>query len=136
RLPHALVAAADKHRLPLITLSRETRYVTITEAVNGLIVDAQVDELRAAAQVHETFTELTVAGAQPHVVLREVARLTGHAVVLETYAPDGLAYDACSPDPRALLIGCHRPPTAARTRHRHGYRPATRPHHPGGAGPG
>lgn len=121
RLPHALVAAADKHRLPLITLSRETRYVTITEAVNGLIVDAQVDELRAAAQVHETFTELTVAGAQPHVVLREVARLTGHAVVLETLAHDVLAYDACGTDPRDLLSDWHRRSRGVRTGDRTGY---------------
>src|SRR2546426_249715 len=37
-LPAALVAAADRHGIPLITLSRETRYVTVTETVNGLIV--------------------------------------------------------------------------------------------------
>src|SRR5699024_4954093 len=73
-LPPALVDAAERHAVPLITLSRETRYVAITEAVNGLIVDAQIAELRAAEQVHETFTELTVSGAEPAAVLREVAR--------------------------------------------------------------
>src|SRR5262245_48082648 len=102
-LPSALVAAAERHGMPLVTLSRETRFVAVTEAVVGLIVDAQVAELRAAEQVHETFTALTVAGAEPAEVLREVARASGLPVVLETLAHDVLAYDAAGGDPSELL---------------------------------
>lgn len=102
-LPPALVAAADEHDLPLITLSRETRFVAVTEAVVGLIVTAQVAELRAAERVHETFTALTVAGAEPAEVLREVARASGLPVVLETLGHDVLAYDAAGADPRELV---------------------------------
>lgn len=105
KLPAALVDAAEKHGLPLVTLSRETRYVTVTEAVNGQIVDAQVAELRAAERVHETFTALTVAGAEPGVVLGEVARLTEQPVVLETLSHEVLAYDAAGVDPAELLTG-------------------------------
>ncbi|MEV6897562.1 PucR family transcriptional regulator ligand-binding domain-containing protein [Amycolatopsis sp. NPDC051372] len=105
RLPNALVEAAEHRGLPLITLSRETRYVAVTEAVNGLIVDAQVAELRAAERVHETFTALTVAGAEPGVVLGEVTRLTEQPVVLETLAHEVLAYDAAGTDPAELLTG-------------------------------
>ncbi|MGW4489471.1 PucR family transcriptional regulator [Amycolatopsis sp. NPDC004368] len=105
RLPNALVEAAEQRGLPLITLSRETRYVAVTEAVNGLIVDAQVAELRAAERVHETFTALTVAGAEPGVVLGEVTRLTEQPVVLETLAHEVLAYDAAGTDPAELLTG-------------------------------
>src|SRR3981189_2047027 len=76
KLPAALVDAAEEHGIPLVTLSRETRYVTVTESVNGLIVDAQVTELRAAEQVHQPFPTLTVSGAEPDAVLREVARMT------------------------------------------------------------
>ncbi|MFC4001307.1 PucR family transcriptional regulator [Prauserella oleivorans] len=122
-LPRALVEAAEKHRLPLVTLSRETRYVTVTEAVNGRIVDAQVAELRAAAQVHETFTELTVSGAEPHVVLREVARLTGQPVVLETLSHEVLAYDACGADPVELLADWQRRSRAVRVGERTAYDP-------------
>jgi len=104
-LPRALVEAAERHGVPLVTLSRETRYVTVTEIVNGLIVDAQVAELRAAEQVHQTFTELTVAGAEPAVVLREVVRMTGHAAVLETLSHEVLAYDSAGGDPAELLDG-------------------------------
>ncbi len=105
KLPPALVDAADRHGVPLITLSRETRFVSVTEAVNGLIVDAQVDELRAAERVHETFTALTVAGAEPGEILREVARLTEHPVVLETLSHEVLAYDTAGTDPGELLPG-------------------------------
>ncbi len=102
-LPAALVRAADAHGLPLVTLSRETRFVAVTEAVVGLIVAAQVAELRAAERVHETFTALTVAGAEPAEVLREVARASGLPVVLETLGHDVLAYDAAGTDPRELV---------------------------------
>lgn len=102
-LPPALATAADRHAMPLVTLSRETRFVAVTEAVVGLIVDAQVAELRAAEQVHETFTALTVAGAEPAEVLREVARASGLPVVLETLSHDVLAYDTAGVDPSELL---------------------------------
>ncbi|MEU6643345.1 PucR family transcriptional regulator ligand-binding domain-containing protein [Saccharomonospora sp. NPDC046836] len=120
-LPRALVTAADKHGLPLVTLSRETRYVAVTETVNGLIVDAQVAELRAAEQVHETFTALTVAGAEPHVVLREVARLSGQPVVLETLSHEVLAYDSAGTDPAELLSGWQQRSRGVRIGGRSGY---------------
>jgi purine catabolism regulator len=103
RLPEALLLAADRHRLPLVTLAAETRFVAVTEAVSGLIVDAQLAELRAAEHVHETFTALTVSCAEPAEVLREVARTTGLPVVLENLAHEMLAYDAAGHDPTVLL---------------------------------
>ncbi|PWW62307.1 purine catabolism regulator [Actinokineospora spheciospongiae] len=102
-LPPALASAAERRGLPLVTLGRETRFVAVTEAVAGLIVDAQVAELRAAGQVHETFTALTVAGAEPAEVLREVTRSAGLPVVLETLGHDVLAYDTAGGAPGELL---------------------------------
>ncbi|MET0133527.1 MAG: PucR family transcriptional regulator ligand-binding domain-containing protein [Kibdelosporangium sp.] len=103
RLPQAFVVAAERRGIPLVTLSEETRFVAVTEAVVGLIMDAQVAELRAAEQVHEVFTALTVAGAEPAEVLREVARTSGLPVVLETLAHDVLAYDTAGGNPTELL---------------------------------
>ncbi|RSN63396.1 CdaR family transcriptional regulator [Amycolatopsis sp. WAC 04182] len=123
KLPPALVDAADRHGVPLITLSRETRFVSVTEAVNGLIVDAQVDELRAAERVHETFTALTVAGAEPGDILREVARLTEHPVVLETLAHEVLAYDTAGTEPGELLPGWPSRSRPVQVGERTGYHP-------------
>ncbi len=125
KLPAALVEAAEKHGLPLVTLSRETRYVSVTEAVNGQIVDAQVAELRAAERVHETFTALTVAGAEPGVVLGEVARLTEQPVVLETLSHEVLAYDAAGTDPAELLTGWPARSRVVQLGERTGYHPGS-----------
>jgi purine catabolism regulator len=125
KLPAALVEAAEKHGLPLVTLSRETRYVSVTEAVNGQIVDAQVAELRAAERVHETFTALTVAGAEPGVVLGEVARLTEEPVVLETLSHEVLAYDAAGVDPAELLTGWPARSRVVQIGERTGYHPGS-----------
>jgi purine catabolism regulator len=121
QLPAALVTAAERHGMPLVTLSRETRFVAVTEAVVGLIVDAQVAELRAAEQVHETFTALTVSGAEPAQVLQEVARISGLPVVLETLAHDVLAYDAAGGDPGELLADWARRSRAVTVAERTSY---------------
>ncbi|HEY0696316.1 MAG TPA: PucR family transcriptional regulator ligand-binding domain-containing protein, partial [Micromonospora sp.] len=107
-VPSALVAAAERHGLPLITLARETPFVAVTEAVVALIVNAQLAELRAAEQVHQTFTTLTVAGADPARVLGEVARMSGLPVVLETLGNEVLAYDTAGQDPTELLADWSR----------------------------
>ena len=103
QLPAALVAAAERRSLPLITLARETRFVAITEAVGALILDAQVEELRAAEAIHERFNALTVSGAEPAEILREVARTVQLPVVLETLSHHVLGYDAAGERPNELL---------------------------------
>lgn len=123
KLPQAFVAAAERRGVPLVTLSEETRFVSVTEAVVGLIVDAQVAELRAAEQVHETFTALTVAGAEPAEVLREVARTVGRPVVLETLSHDVLAYDTAGGNPGDLLRDWARRSRAVQLTERTSYDP-------------
>ena len=120
-LPRALVAAAERRSLPLVTLSEETRFVAVAEAVIALIRDAQLAELRAAEQVHETFTALTVSGAEPAEVLREVARTARLPVVLETLSHDVLAYDSAGTDPTALLSDWRDRSRAVTVHERTGY---------------
>jgi purine catabolism regulator len=103
QLPAAMVRAASRLGLPLIELRREVRFVEVTEAVHALVLDAQLAQLRAAQQVHETFTEMSVDGADPEHVLRQVARMAGAPVVLENLAHQVLAHDAAGVDPALLL---------------------------------
>jgi purine catabolism regulator len=121
RLPAALPQAADRRSLPLVTLTQETRFVSVTEAVVALIRDAQLAELRTAEQVHETFTALTVSGAEPAEVLREVARTARLPVVLETLSHDVLAYDSGGTDPTALLAGWRERSRGVAVHQRTGY---------------
>ncbi len=104
-LPPALVAAADSHRLPLIVLERETQFIEITEAVHGLIIDAQLAELRSADRLHQVFTELAVSGADADEVVSQAATLAGCPVVLENLAHQVLACAPAGQDAAALLAG-------------------------------
>ena len=84
-LPGTLVRAAEGLGLPLVVLRREIPFVDVTEAVHARILDAQLAELRASERLHEIFTQLSVEGAPPAEVVRQVARLTGREI--EPYRP-------------------------------------------------
>jgi purine catabolism regulator len=82
RLPAALVAAAEARGLPLVAFDREVPFVEITEAVHARIIDAQFASLRAAQRLHETFTELSVAGAPAEQIVAAAAELAGRPLIL------------------------------------------------------
>jgi purine catabolism regulator len=103
RLPAAMTRAARELSLPLVELRREVAFVEVTEAVHALVLDAQVSQLRATQQVHAVFTEMSVDGASPEHVLRQVARMARTGVVLENLAHQVLALDAAGADPTRLL---------------------------------
>jgi PucR family transcriptional regulator, purine catabolism regulatory protein len=105
RLPDALVTAAERYGVPLIAFRREVPFVAITETVHAMIIDAQLDELRRSERVHETFTELSVAGAPPEEIVRQAALLAGRPVILEDLSHRVLALSPAGADPRALLAG-------------------------------
>lgn len=125
RLPAALVAAATDHELPLVELHRETRYVRVTEAVHSRILDAQLEELRASAQLHEAFTALSTEGASIPDIVRESARIAGRPVILENLAHRVLAADTAGRDAPDLLAGWEEHSRAIRLVHRTGYAPTT-----------
>jgi purine catabolism regulator len=104
-VPKVMVAAAQRRGLPLVELRRPTPFVPITEAVHGLIVDAQLAELRASEEIHQRFTELSVEGAEPAEVVHQAAGLAGCPVVLENLSRQVLAYDAAGDSAEVLLGG-------------------------------
>ncbi|MBS2962847.1 PucR family transcriptional regulator ligand-binding domain-containing protein [Actinocrinis puniceicyclus] len=119
--PKPLLLAAEKHRLPVITLGRDTRFVTITEAVHARIIDTQLAELRASEEVHQTFTELAVEGAEPSEVVRQIAKMADRPVVLENLAHQVLVYDATGSTDEALLDGWEGRSRAVRPASRTAY---------------
>jgi PucR family transcriptional regulator, purine catabolism regulatory protein len=124
-LPPALVRAAEGRGLPLVALASQTRFVAITEAVHERVVDAQLDELRASEEVHETFTELSVEGAEPAEIVRQAARMSGRPVVLENLTHQVLAYDAGGTDVADLLSGWESRSRGVTTAGRTGHDPRT-----------
>jgi PucR family transcriptional regulator, purine catabolism regulatory protein len=102
-LPAAFVAAAEDRGLPLVVFTREVPFIEITEAVHALIIDDQLEQLRASARLHEVFTDLAVAGAGPAGILREAALLAGRPLILEDLSHHVLACEPAGTDPAALL---------------------------------
>lgn len=125
-LPAALVSAAEEYGLPLIAWARETPFVDVTEAVHARIIDAQLAELRASEKLHEVFTQLSVDGAPPAEVIRQVARLAGHPVVLENLAHQILAAETAGSDPAELLGGWETRSRAVRPEERTTYDESSR----------
>ncbi|MQY28714.1 PucR family transcriptional regulator [Nocardia aurantia] len=82
-VPHPLVLACESRGLPLIVLARETSFAAVTQSVGERIVEEQLEELREAQRVHDTFTELSIAEAGPAQILDAVQQLSAAAVVLE-----------------------------------------------------
>lgn len=124
-LPAGMVRTAQELALPLVELRSEVAFVEVTEAVHALVLDAQVAELRAAHQVHETFTEMSVEGADPEQVVRQVARFARTGVVLENLAHQVLAHDGGGTDPARLLDRWESRSRRARPEARTGWDPAT-----------
>lgn len=92
-IPGAVLEVADEVGFPVVELRRETSFVQVTEAVHALVLGAQVAELRASEEVHRTFTELSMEGANPETIVRHTARMARAPVVLENLAHQVLAFD-------------------------------------------
>ncbi|MFK3985686.1 PucR family transcriptional regulator [Micromonospora sp. NPDC050397] len=122
-VPRVMIAAADRHGLPLVELREGTPFVRITEAVHAHIVDAQLTELRATEEIHQRFTDLSVEGAEPAEVVHQAAKLAGAPVVLENLSRQVLAYDTAGEPAEVLLGGWEQRSRRIRPVGRTGYDP-------------
>ncbi|QBI55647.1 PucR family transcriptional regulator [Streptomonospora litoralis] len=117
-LPEELLRPAGDAGIPVVALEREARFVEITEAVHIRVVNQQLEELRESERLHEVFTELSVEGAHPARVLREIAELSGCPVVLENLAHQVLVCDLNGEDPGRLLASWENRSRGVRVRGR------------------
>ncbi|WP_053202492.1 PucR family transcriptional regulator ligand-binding domain-containing protein [Jiangella muralis] len=62
-IPAAIVATAERVGLPLVSVSRQVRFVDITEQIHRAIVSGQLVQLEFGQEVHETFTRLSLEAA-------------------------------------------------------------------------
>ncbi|MEV6959792.1 PucR family transcriptional regulator ligand-binding domain-containing protein [Streptomyces sp. NPDC051207] len=86
-VPSALVAACERHGLPLLEVPPQTTFSGVARAVWQLMAEARLAELRRVTEAQQS---LAAAASRPDPVpsvLRQVARRLGGRAVL--YGPDG-----------------------------------------------
>lgn len=83
RLPSALVAAAERHGLPVVELHSEVPFVAVTEAIHTAIVNEHYNLLRRAEELQVRFTTLMLEGDGIPGVLQLLAETLGNPVFLE-----------------------------------------------------
>ncbi|MDH2416175.1 PucR family transcriptional regulator ligand-binding domain-containing protein [Nocardioides sp. CER19] len=104
-LPQALIDACRERAIPLVALTHEVKFASLTQTIGERIIDAQLADLRDAQRVHDTFTELSFTQAGPAEILDAVQRLTGGPVVLENAQHRPLDFLAGSADGDGFLDG-------------------------------
>ena len=94
RGPAPFLEAAERLGLPLVILHAEVRFVSVTEAAHTLIINSQLAEQRRRVEMHQVFTEMTLAGASTAQVVEEASRILRRPVVLENLQHQIVAYES------------------------------------------
>ena len=90
-VPQPVVDVCATVGLALVALTREVKFVAVTEAVHHALIAAQTQALHERQHLHELFTALSLQGAPADVVVAETARALGAPVVLENLAREVIA---------------------------------------------
>ena len=99
--------------VPLVAFRRSVRFVEITEAVHGAVLNTQFELLRRGEEIHRRFTELILHGRGVPEILAELASAVGNPVVLEDA---GTSSSTTCPAGRATTSRCPRGPTSTAPR--------------------
>lgn len=105
RMPDAVVEACADVGLALIALTREVKFVAVTEAVHRALIAARTDALHERQRLHELFTALSLQGAPADVVVAETARALGSPVVLQNLAGEVIAVEGLRIPVAEVLAG-------------------------------
>jgi purine catabolism regulator len=106
-VPAVVVETAAGHDLPVVALRREVSFVTVTERVHQLLLEAREEMLAFANLAHATFTALSVRAATTQEVLDRLREMAGSPVVLEDLAHRAVAHAATSGETAGLLRDWH-----------------------------
>ncbi len=92
RLPSALIAEAKTRALPLIATRRPTRFVDMTEAIHGALVDRRLALLHRTQEASDRLTALVLERRGFAELLGELARTLQNPVALENIAGQLIAF--------------------------------------------
>lgn len=82
KIPEEAVALANAHGLPIIELSEEIGLGTIVNQTLSAILDLRTNELKAAIEAHQTFSDHIVSGKGVGELLENVAKIVGCSIML------------------------------------------------------
>ncbi|MFI0817392.1 PucR family transcriptional regulator [Streptomyces sp. NPDC021098] len=97
-MPQAVVEEAEAAGLPLVGLTDEIPFVETSAQVHEVLVGMRVKQMIAEEATSQAFMDLLLADEDYVGVVRELARRTGHPVVLEDVAHQMLAYGGATPE--------------------------------------
>ena len=95
-VPPPVVAGCARAGVPVVAFHRPVRFIEITEAVHGAVVNAQFALLARGEEIHRRFTELILQGRGVPEILAELCAAVGNPVVLED-AGGSLVYYVSGP---------------------------------------
>src|SRR3954469_13759021 len=95
-VPPAVVAGCARAGVPVIDFHRPVRFIEITEAVHGAVVDASFARLARGEEIQRRFTELILRGRGVPEILAELAAEVKNPVFLED-AAGSLVYYVSGP---------------------------------------
>src|SRR3954449_9067086 len=82
-VPSDVVAGCARAGVPVVAFHRPVRFIEITEAVHGAVVNAQFALLARGEEIHRRFTELILRGRGVPEILAELCAAVANPVVLE-----------------------------------------------------
>jgi purine catabolism regulator len=97
--PVELVAGCRARHIPLVVLHRGVKFVDVTQEVHAIILGGRLRTLQAAQRIHDTFTALSLRGADAGEVVHATSAMTARPVVLENLAHQVML---CAPAERTV----------------------------------
>src|SRR3954451_2296200 len=95
-VPPAVVAGCARAGVPVVAFHRPVRFIEITEAVHGAVVNAQFALLARGEEIHRRFTELILQGRGVPEIMAELCTAVENPVFLED-ASGSLVYYVSGP---------------------------------------
>ncbi len=102
-LPRALVDEAERRGLPMVALKRGVRFVEVSEAVNGSLLNSGYALARRGEELHRNLDALVLEGAGAEAVLAEVSRQISNPVVLEDARGELVAFSSATESESSVI---------------------------------
>ncbi len=125
-IPKTMLDAAQRLRFPIIALGRETPFVRITTEVHRTIISAQNEAMRKAEEASRALVQLSIDGAGPAEILKQIAVRAHCPVLLESTAHQLLSYDTAGFDLGYIIDDWERNTRKVAIADRIGFDPGTR----------